>query len=37
VLNLQGLVLPAAAQYSFDVRVDGNILARIPLQVVKVD
>jgi hypothetical protein len=37
VLNLQGLVLPAAAQYSFDVRVDGAILARIPLQVVKVD
>lgn len=35
VLNLQGLVLPAAAPYSFDVRVDGNILARIPLQVVK--
>jgi len=36
VLNLQGLVLPAAAPYSFDVRVDGNILARIPLQVLQV-
>lgn len=35
VLNLQGLVLPAAAPYSFDVRVDGNILARVPLQVIK--
>jgi len=35
ILNLQGLVLPAAAQYSFDVQVDGNILARIPLQVIK--
>ena len=36
VLNLQGLVLPAAAPYSFDVRVDGKIMARIPLQVLKV-
>ena len=36
VLNLQGLVLPAATQYSFDVSVDGAILARIPLQVIKV-
>ena len=36
VLNLQGLVLPAAGQYSFDVRVDSAILARIPMQVLKV-
>jgi len=36
VLNLQGLVLPTATQYSFDVSVDGAILARIPLQVIKV-
>jgi hypothetical protein len=36
VLNMQGLVLPAAAPYSFDVKVDGQILARIPLQVLKV-
>ena len=35
VLNLQGIVLPAAAQYSFDVSVDGAIMARIPLQVIK--
>ena len=36
ILNLQGLVLPTASQYSFDVTVDGAILARIPLQVIKV-
>jgi len=35
VLNLQGLVLPVAGQYSFDVRVDGEIMARVPLQVLK--
>ncbi len=35
VLNLQGLMIPAPAQYSFDVTVDGQILARIPLQVIK--
>ncbi|HEY1794376.1 MAG TPA: hypothetical protein VGG34_15785 [Opitutaceae bacterium] len=36
VLNLQGLMLPAAAQYSFDVAIDGNILVRVPMQVIKV-
>jgi hypothetical protein len=36
VLNMQRLVLPAAAQYSFDVSVDGEILVSIPLQVIKV-
>jgi hypothetical protein len=35
VLNLQGLLLPAVSQYSFDVTIDGVIRARIPLQVVK--
>ena len=35
VLNLQGLVLPSASQYSFDVTIDGKIHARIPLQVIK--
>jgi hypothetical protein len=36
VLNMQGLVFPTASQYSFDVTVDDSILARIPLQVIKV-
>jgi hypothetical protein len=36
VLNLQGLMLPSASQYSFDVSIDGRIHARIPLQVVRV-
>jgi uncharacterized protein DUF6941 len=36
VLNLQGLILPAATQYSFDVTVDGSLIARIPLQVIKI-
>jgi hypothetical protein len=35
VLNLQGLVLPAVAQYSFDVYVDEAIVARLPMQVIK--
>ena len=36
VINLQGLMLPVAAPYSFDIGVDGKILARIPLQVLKI-
>lgn len=32
VLDLNGLPLPKPGQYSFDVRVDGEILSQIPLQ-----
>ncbi len=34
VLNLQGLKFEKIGQYSIDIAVDGNIMARIPLQVV---
>ena len=33
VLNFQGLVFQKPAQYSFDITLDSNIIARIPLQV----
>jgi len=32
IINLQGLSLPRAANYSFDLRHNGEIIARIPLQ-----
>ncbi len=32
VLDLNGLPLPKPGQYSFDIRVDGEILSQIPLQ-----
>jgi hypothetical protein len=35
VINLQGLVLPKVASYSFDIHVDGELRTRIPLQVVQ--
>ena len=35
VLNVRGLPFKEAAQYSFDVRLDTEIIARIPLQVVQ--
>jgi len=33
VISLQGLVLPAAGAYSFDVYWDGEVAIRVPLQV----
>lgn len=36
VLNFQGLTFPKPAQYSFDITLDGRIIARIPLQVVQI-
>ena len=36
IFNLQGLQFPAAGQYSIDIRLDGRIIARIPLQVLQV-
>lgn len=36
VINLQGLPIKEPAQYSFDVKMDETIIARIPLQVMKV-
>ena len=35
VLNLQGLTFPTASQYSFDVSVDGGLMVRIPVQVIR--
>ncbi len=35
VLNLRGLPFKEPAQYSFDVRLDDQIIARIPLQVMQ--
>lgn len=35
VINLQGLLLQKPAQYSFDIRMNETIVARIPLQVVQ--
>ena len=32
VLDLNGLPLPKQGLYSFDIRVDGEIVARVPLQ-----
>ena len=35
VLNLRGLPFKETAQYSFDVRIDEQIIERIPLQVLQ--
>ena len=35
IINMQGLPLPEPNQYSFDIVMDGAIIARIPLQVVQ--
>lgn len=37
VINLQGLPLPKPALYSFDLAVNDQLVARIPLQVVQRD
>lgn len=37
IFNLQGLQFPAVGQYSIDIRLDDQIIARIPLQVLQVD
>lgn len=37
IFNLQGLQFPAAGQYSIDIRLDNQIIARIPLQVLKME
>lgn len=37
VFNLQGLKFPNAGQYSIDISIDQQIIARIPLQVIKVE
>lgn len=37
VFNIQGLAFQTAGQYSFDVRMDDKIIARIPLQAVKAE
>ncbi|MDZ4743045.1 MAG: hypothetical protein SGI98_06455 [Verrucomicrobiota bacterium] len=37
VLNLQQFKIDQAGQYSVDVSMDKHIIARIPLQVIKVD
>lgn len=37
VFNLQGLQFPTAGQYSIDISMDKKMIARIPLQVLKVD
>lgn len=34
VLNLQGLKFEKAGQYSIDISMDGNMIARVPLQIV---
>jgi len=34
VFNLQGLKFEKAGQYSFDIAVDGKMIARVPMQVV---
>ncbi len=36
VLDLNGLPLPKAGQYSFDIRTGGEIIARVPLQAMTV-
>lgn len=35
ILNMQGLELPAAGEYAFDIMKDGEAFRRIPLQVVQ--
>ncbi|MDK3157937.1 hypothetical protein QPK87_15340 [Kamptonema cortianum] len=37
VLNLQQFKIDQPGQYSVDVSIDGDMIARIPLQVIKVD
>ncbi len=37
VMNLQGLRFPEDGIYSIDISCDGEMLARLPLRVVKVD
>jgi len=37
VFNLQGLQFPQAGQYSIDISLDGEIIARIPLQVLIIE
>ncbi|MBS0659924.1 MAG: hypothetical protein JSR82_16920 [Verrucomicrobia bacterium] len=36
VLDLNGLPLPKAGQYSFDISIGGKIIARVPLQAMSV-
>lgn len=36
VLNFQGLTFQKPAQYSFDVALNGHIIARIPLKAVQI-
>ena len=36
VINLQGMKFEKGGQYSIDAMLDGNIIARVPLQVVQV-
>lgn len=36
VFNLQGLQFPSAGQYSIDISIDNQMIARIPLQVLLV-
>jgi len=35
VMNLQGLQFPAAGIYSVDIHVDDELVARIPLRIIK--
>ena len=35
VVNMQGLPLPAAGQYAFDIKCNGSVLSRVPLQAVQ--
>lgn len=35
VINMQGLQLPEAGQYAFDIKCDENVLSRIPIQAVQ--
>lgn len=35
ILNMQGLEIPAAGEYAFDLIKDGSALKRIPLQVIQ--
>ena len=37
IFNLQGLQFPSLGQYSIDIRLDEKIIARIPLQVLKIE
>ena len=35
VVNMQGLPLPAAGQYAFDIQCNGRVISRIPLQAIQ--